>query len=117
MERKQGLKPFFVIPLLLSLLSCGGGSDSCDGTTFVNLDATESVTVSAHSTSGVSFTAFTLAPDEEHKVCGDDSKDIIGSYVWSESGVTAADAEGISCSSCDFCIYLIPDTVETGNCL
>lgn len=91
----------FIPFCLFYLIGCGGGG--CDGTIFVNQSTTESVTVSANSLSGISFDTFTLAPGEQKKVCGDDTKDILGDYTW-PNGDTAS--LGQTNSSGDICIFL-----------
>lgn len=96
--------------LLAGTTGCGGSA--CDGTIFVNESTTEDVVVSANALSGVQFDTFTLGPDEQQKVCGDDNEDILGDYEW-EDGDTAN--LGQTCSSCDICIFLEADHTATSG--
>lgn len=92
------------LPFFFNQIGCGSGG--CDGTIFINQSTTESVTVadgSAGASTHVQFSTFTLAAGEKKKICGDDAKQIIGSYSWS-NGDTAS--KGVTCSSCDSCIFM-----------
>lgn len=98
--------------LFLNTLGCGGSS--CGGTTFVN-QSSETVTVSADSFSGISFTTFTLAAGEEKKICGDDTNTISADFEW-PNGDTAN--FGQTNSGGDACIYLsAAHTASGGTCL
>lgn len=100
------------VPLFLSTLGCGGSS--CGGTTFVN-ESSETVTVSADSTSGISFSTFTLEAGEEKKVCGDDVNTINATYEWPDGDTANL---GLTFSGGDFCIFLSEaHTASSGNCL
>jgi len=99
------------IALLANTTGCGS---DCGGTIFVNWSGS-TVTVSAHSLSGISFSTFTLEDDAEKKICGDDENDIMGTYTWANGDTYD---KGMTWSGGDFCMYILSDhTAETDNCI